>query len=134
MHEFSLAQAVVETVLRVAREHGAVSIEEVNLEVGEVALVNMDQLQWHMRMLAQGTIAQDALFKWVLVRATICCGECGYEGPISHEAIGDSSHSEVPVFQCPHCGSPHTRILKGRELRIVDIHAKFPDEEGGDHA
>lgn len=110
------------------------AIEEVNLEVGEVALVNMDQLQWHMKMLAQGTIAQHANFRWVTVRASIMCTECGYEGPISHQRIEDSSHNEVPNFQCPQCGSPRTKICKGRELKIVDIHAKFQDELGGENA
>lgn len=128
MHEFSLAKSVVETVLQVAAEHGAVAVEEVNLEVGEVALVNMEQLEWHVRMLTEATPAQGARLRWRSIAATIQCMECGYHGPIQHRELDASSHAELPVFQCPICQSPSTRILSGRELRIVDIRARFEED------
>ena len=54
MHEFSIAQSIVETVIKVAQDNGASQILGVNLEVGEVAFVNVDQLGWHIQMLTQG--------------------------------------------------------------------------------
>ena len=134
MHEFSLAQSVVETVLQVAAQHGASAVEEVNLEVGEVALVNMQQLEWHIRMLTQDTLADGARLSWTSVPATILCLECGYQGEVRHRELDPSSHWEMPIFECPACESPNTRILSGRELRIVDIQARFPQEREADNA
>lgn len=136
MHEFSLAQSIVETVLQAAREHGALAVEEVNLEVGEVALVNMEQLQWHIRMLTQATTADGARLNWKIVPASILCLECGYQGLVGHKELDPLSHFEIPVFQCPACESPSTKILSGRELRVVDIHARFQEQPPGevDHA
>lgn len=128
MHEFSLAQAIVQTVLQVAQEHGAEAVEEVNLELGELALVNVEQLEWHLRMLTRATLAESARINWRKIGAQVLCPECGYQGPITHQPLDDSSHFEVPVLQCPACESPSTRILSGRELKVVDIHARFPGD------
>lgn len=132
MHEFSLAQSVVETVLQAAREHGASAVEEMNLEVGEVALVNMDQLEWHIRMLTQSTPAEGVRIKWRTIPARILCLECGYEGLVGHRELDPSSHFEIPILECPVCESPKTRILSGRELRVVDICARFPEQPSGE--
>ncbi len=132
MHEFSVAKSVVETVIQVAEQHGAKAVQEVSLEVGEVALVNMDQLGWHIQMLVQGTIAEGVQLKWTQVAAAIRCMGCGYEGGVRYEERDPSSHFAIPTFECPQCGSPGTRITGGRDLRVVDISVKFEgDEEGG---
>lgn len=132
LHEFSLAQSIVETVLQAASQHGASAVEEVNLEVGEVALVNMEQLEWHIRMLTQATPAQGARIRWRTVPASILCLECGYQGLVGHKELDPSSHFEIPMFQCPACESPNTKILSGRELRVVDIHARFQEHPSGE--
>jgi hydrogenase nickel incorporation protein HypA/HybF len=132
MHEFSIAQSIVETVIKVAQDNGASQILEVNLEVGEVALVNVDQLGWHIQMLTQGTLAQGAQLNWSRVPAAIRCEGCGYEGGLRYEREDPSWHFSMPSFECPRCDSPKTVITHGRELRIKEINARFDQaEEGG---
>ena len=131
MHEFSIAQSIVETVLQVAREHGARQVLSVNLEAGEVALINVEQLGWHIQMLTQGTPAQGVELNWHRVPARIRCLACGYEGPVKYEETDPALHLALPIFECPQCSSPQTQIAAGRELRIVDINASFDGEEGG---
>lgn len=132
MHEFSLAQAIVETVLQAASQHGASAVEEVNLEVGEVALVNMEQLEWHIQMLTQATAADGVRIGWRIVPARILCLECGYEGVVGHRELDPSFHYEIPILECPECESANTKIVSGRELRVVDIHARFPEQASGE--
>ncbi len=135
MHEFSIAQSIVETVIQTARVHGARRVLAVNLEAGEVALVNVEQLGWHIGMLTQGSVAQGMQLNWRRIPVRIQCLECGYEGAVRYEETDPSAHLSVPTFECPRCEAAQTRITAGRELRIVDIHASFDDEEGGeDHA
>ena len=131
MHEFSVAQSVVETVIQVARQHNARQVQEVNLEVGEVALVNVDQLGWHIQMLIQGTIAEGMNLKWTNVPTMIRCMGCGYEGGVRYEEKDPTTHFAVPTFGCPQCGCPRTTITSGRDLRVVDISVRFEGEEKG---
>ncbi|MHA1197476.1 MAG: hydrogenase/urease maturation nickel metallochaperone HypA, partial [Promethearchaeota archaeon] len=39
MHEFSVISQIVRTCLRVARQNNATSISEINLEIGDFALI-----------------------------------------------------------------------------------------------
>ncbi len=131
MHEFSIAQSIVETVIKVARDNGASQILGVNLEVGEVALVNVDQLGWHIQLLTQGTLADGMQLQWTRIPAGIRCQGCGYEGGLRYEKEDPSWHFSVPSFECPQCESPNTVITHGRELRVKDINVRFDQEEGG---
>jgi hydrogenase nickel incorporation protein HypA/HybF len=132
LHEFSVAQSIVETVIQVAGQHGAQAVQEVNLEVGEVALVNVDQLGWHIDMLVRGTLAEGVRLRWTKVPAKIRCIGCGYEGGVRYAESDPSSHFAIPMFECPQCGSAQTTITSGRDLRVVDISVKFQeDPEGG---
>jgi hydrogenase nickel incorporation protein HypA/HybF len=132
LHEFSVAQSIVETVIQVAEQHGALAVRDVNLEVGEVALVNVEQLGWHIDMLVRGTLAEGAKLHWSRVPARIRCVECGYEGGVRYEESDSASHFAVPIFECPQCGGAQTTLISGRDLRVVDINVRFPgDPEGG---
>jgi hydrogenase nickel incorporation protein HypA/HybF len=137
MHEFSVAQSIVETVLNVAEEHGAVQVLEVNLVVGEVALINAEQLTWCIAMLTKDTRAAGMNVSVARSPARIRCLDCAYEGPVRYEEGEAEQHAVLPIFQCPECQSAGTVILSGKELHIKDINVRFPDdaEEGqGDNA
>ncbi len=126
MHEFSVAQSIVDTILQVAKANEATQVLEVNLEVGEISLVNMDQLNWYIDMLTEKTIAKGMKVKVMEMSTTILCTACGYEGGVNYEEKSQhGGHLKVPVFECVECGSPETKVQEGRELRIKDINASF---------
>jgi len=129
LHEFSVAQSIVETVLKVAEDNAASQVLEVNIDVGEVALVNTEQLAWFIQTLVQGTIADGMKVLWNRVPATIRCMECGYEGGVRYLQEDPKWHFSVPTFECVECNSSQTVITSGRELRIKDISVRF-DETG----
>lgn len=128
MHEFSVAQSIVSTILEVAHSHGAKRIVGVQLEVGEVALVNMQQLGWYLDMLTQDTMAKGMKVNVISVPVRVHCQGCGYEGPLKEGSGGDSddpTHSSIPGFDCPRCGGSDTVITSGRDLRIKDIEVEY---------
>ncbi len=129
MHEFSVAQSIVDTVLKVAEENAASQVLEVNIDVGEVALVNTDQLAWFVQTLVQGTIAHGMKILWNKVPAMIRCMECGYQGGVRYLQEDPQWHFSVPTFECVECNSSQTVITSGRELRIKDISVRF-DQTG----
>jgi hydrogenase nickel incorporation protein HypA/HybF len=129
MHEFSLAQSIVDTVIKVGRQHGARQILEVNLLVGEVALVNVDQLGWYIDMLTKETAAEGVKLSVTKTPVRIRCMSCGYEGGVTYRESDSRWHVSLPVFDCPQCNSPETIITSGRELHIKDMNVRFDEEE-----
>ncbi|MGQ9655032.1 MAG: hydrogenase maturation nickel metallochaperone HypA/HybF [Thermodesulfobacteriota bacterium] len=132
MHEFSVAQSIVDTVLKVAEDNSAGQVLEVNIDVGEIALVNTQQLAWFIQTLVQGTIADGMRILWNKVPATIRCMECGYQGRVRYLQEDPEWHFSVPTFECVECNSSQTVITSGRELRIKDISVKFDETDEGE--
>ena len=129
MHEFSVAQSIVDTILQVAEANRATRVLDANLEVGEISLVNMNQLNWYIDMLTAETIARGMKIHVIERPTRIRCTACGYEGGVRYEEKNPDWHLRVPVFECVECGSPDTVILEGRELRIKDINVSFEKGE-----
>jgi hydrogenase nickel incorporation protein HypA/HybF len=119
MHEMSLASNVVEIALATASQNAATKIKQVNISIGEYALVQEEQLQFCLDVLAQGTLAEGAKFILKAKRGSILCEVCGYEGPAKppEEAIPGFVFS----FVCPRCGGLRTRILDGRDVIVEGI-------------
>ncbi len=125
MHEFSVAQSIVDTILQVAEANKATRVIEVNMEVGEISLVNMDQLNWYIDMLTAETIAKGIKVNVIERPTRIRCMECGYEGPVHYEEKNPEWHLRIPIFECVECESSETIVKEGRELKIKDINARF---------
>ncbi len=111
MHEFALAEAVVEQVERLAAAHPG-QIAEVELAVGELTAVNhgaleaaFDALKQHSERLRDCALICRAVPLWVR------CAACGQEGP-----------PVDPLFlACSHCASGDVEALRGRNLDIVRV-------------
>ena len=60
MHEMSIAVAIVEQVERAAREHGATAVEAIRLQVGELAGVVPQALEFCFELACAGTVLAGA--------------------------------------------------------------------------
>jgi hydrogenase nickel incorporation protein HypA/HybF len=131
MHELSLAQSIVDTVLEVAEKHGAKRVLSARLQVGEVALVNVDQLLWYIDLLVKDTLAEGMSVDVTRVPVEIHCFSCGYKGSVQYREVDPAWHVAVPLFQCVQCHATQTVIISGRELSIKEINVQLEDEEEG---
>jgi len=120
MHEFSTAKGIMDTILRVAEEHGAKRITEVNLELGPLTMLNPEQLDFSFQALSNGTIAKDAKLNIKYSSMKLVCESCGFVGQVPIDKIEDSS-DVVSLLKCPKCGSNDTEIDEGRICNIRDI-------------
>lgn len=121
MHELSLAVSVIETVLKAAKEHNAMKILEINLEIGDFTVVSEDPLRFALEITSKDTIAEDAKINIKRKPGRIRCKKCGYEGespPIEEDPL---QHLLMSSLKCPKCGNTHTEIIGGREMGVVDI-------------
>ncbi len=79
MHELSYAQALLDEVLRLADENDAKRIVKIHLQIGELLLINPEQLKFCFSAISKGTIAEDAELVIEFIKPKIVCTECGRE-------------------------------------------------------
>ena len=60
MHELSMAQGIINAVLDTAKENNATEVNEVTIEVGRLAMINPEQLQFILGVLIENTLMEDA--------------------------------------------------------------------------
>ena len=121
MHEASIAQSILNTVLETASKNDAEKVLRVEMEVGEICLVNVDQLLYITGLLAQNTIARDMEFSVNEVKTKIRCQNCSYFGGVKYKEADPSWHYNVPIFTCVRCHSNMTEIVQGKEMTIKSI-------------
>ncbi|MFJ8627081.1 hydrogenase maturation nickel metallochaperone HypA [Kitasatospora sp. NPDC093550] len=112
MHEMSIAAAVVEQVDAAARQHGAPGVARVRLQVGELAGVVPQALDFCFELACAGTLVEGAVLHTEPVPARARCVPCDTEW-----AVG-----MPPDLGCPSCaGGGGVELLSGRELQILDV-------------
>ena len=77
MHELSFAQALVENVMKIAEEKKAKKVSRVVVEVGDLLLINPEQLKFCYDALIKNTILEGSELEIVRVEASLVCGSCG---------------------------------------------------------
>jgi hydrogenase nickel incorporation protein HypA/HybF len=116
MHEYILADRILQSLLKDMKSQGLAKVSEVHVELGELRALENDTLRSAFATLSKGTPAETCKLKLRRIKASVICAKCGYEGGLStaHEHVID------PVFACPKCGEP-VSIKAGNELRITKI-------------
>ncbi|WP_409467555.1 hydrogenase maturation nickel metallochaperone HypA [Streptomyces sp. HC307] len=118
MHEMSLALAVVDQVERAARSRGAHGVQHVHVEVGELAGVVPDALDFCFELACAGTVLEGADLVTRSVPARARCAPCGR-----------SWHTGMPPdLICSQCSRAATALVSGRELRIAEVRWAAEDD------
>ncbi len=110
MHEMSIVEALIEAVRRAAEGHPEARVTAVRVRIGALRLVVPDTLQFCYRAATRGTALADAPLEIEWVPARAHCDGCGTEFDLDED-----------WFECPCCHSPGARLLRGRELDLVEI-------------
>ena len=126
MHDLKLAVQLKDEVLKAAEEESATIIKEIDVSIGELLMVNPEQLEFWLEEAFKGSIGEESNVSITQVKPRVVC-ECGYEGNVIddiEENMKDvlPSHSlKTSGLACPDCGSESLRIEKGKECRINEI-------------
>ncbi|MFX1506225.1 MAG: hydrogenase maturation nickel metallochaperone HypA [Promethearchaeota archaeon] len=120
MHEFSLAQSVLETTMTVAREQKAERIRKVVLKFGIFALVQEDQFRFCFDLIkADSELTATSELEIIWTPGELQCENCAFKGKIENAS---QEHIQLaPIFQCPTCQSYSTKIISGTETIIDSI-------------
>ena len=119
MHEFSRTSQIVEAVLSEAEKQGAAKVIEVEVEIGDLTFLGLEQVRFAYKILTEKTMAENSKLAIKEIKGRGKCNDCGYEGPLSY--LDDPQfHVSFPTFNCPRCGKPLS-ISAGRECIIKRI-------------
>jgi len=120
MHEVTVAQSAVNIALEESEKQSAKKILLIELDIGNLALISKEQLEFWITEFLRGTIGEGTKIKINHIPGKVKCRDCGAESPV--EVSEDPSlHFTVPKFECSSCGSPNTFILEGREMFVKTI-------------
>ncbi|MGC9157575.1 MAG: hydrogenase maturation nickel metallochaperone HypA [Terracidiphilus sp.] len=111
MHELSITESIVETVIESLAAYPGTRVLEVRLRVGALASVVPDSLEFCYGIATEGTPLEGSRLVIRSLPVVIHCGPCGL----------DAEMEGVQCFRCPRCGTPSNDLRQGRELEIDSI-------------
>lgn len=110
MHEFSVAQNIVEIVSKSFVKSGADRIISVEIDVGTLSGVVIDALDFAMDSAKKETPLERASIKMYNITANARCNNCKREFELND------------FFSvCPYCNSVSFVIITGKELKVISI-------------
>lgn len=125
MHELSMAQAIVDTVIEAAEKNNATEVVEVTIEVGMLTMLNPEQLKFLLDVIVEDTLLENAEIIIEDVPVEVECRGCKYTGM----ANTDGSDHYLAIVLCPDCGERNVEILTGRECNVKNIKIEKSDED-----
>jgi hydrogenase nickel incorporation protein HypA/HybF len=110
MHELSIALGIVDIASDAVSRAGASGVSHIELEIGELAGVEMPALDFAWSEAVRGTVLAAATRQVHRVAGQARCMECDHVF-----AAGRAMN------KCPACASPFTELVHGKELRVHAI-------------
>jgi len=110
MHEFSIAQNIIEIVKDAVTKHQAGKVKEVVLGIGTLSGIEITALDTALESLVPGTILEGSEIKKNIIRAMAKCRQCNTQ-----------FEPEAYYSCCTHCGAFGPEILSGTELKVLSV-------------
>jgi hydrogenase nickel incorporation protein HypA/HybF len=111
MHEFSIAEALLQAALQVAEARGGRPIERVRVHIGRLRQVLPEALVFAFDALTVGTLAQGATLVWEEIPVRVRCQAC--------QAVFQPQ--EDWFWTCSRCGAAGGEVLEGDELVLQSV-------------
>ncbi|MCD6348302.1 MAG: hydrogenase nickel incorporation protein HypA [Candidatus Korarchaeota archaeon] len=141
MHEWTLAEAIVESLNSLINQDDARKVLEVEILYGEMMELESDILNYAIEELARGTALEGAKFSLKEEKALFRCNACGatWDFETAHKMLSHefgileepSGEKESPLhfipdlaqalLKCPQCGSRDFETISGKGIRIARV-------------
>ncbi len=110
MHELSIAQSILSIAENAAPKNHNTVITGVGLQIGELSGIEIEPLKFAMSVIKENTILEKANLNIEVIEGEAECTQCRNIFPVHY--FGTC---------CPQCGSYFINILKGREMKVLNI-------------
>jgi len=142
LHELSLAQNIVDTVMSEVERRDAKRVREISLDVGQLMQLDRKALTFALRLLMVGPKLKDTRVRVHLVKATFSCQKCMFEWGMTEAQkqlamvpdilkIREPDSKELPLhflpylypafIHCPRCGSSDIISKEGTEIQLRKV-------------
>jgi len=127
LHEFSVTSQIVNNILKEAEKHKAKKVVQVNLSIGKLTFLGIEQVHFAYNLLVKDTIAEKSKLIIKEKDGVVKCSKCGYEGDFKYE---DNPMYHIPMLtlKCPKCGNI-VKIVEGKECTIESIKLITDEDE-----
>ena len=135
MHEWALAEGVIQTAMGVAKEQGLEKITEIVIQIGELQQIEHEILMFALEQL-RTHMMKGARFTLETVPGKLKCRSCGNEWKFNPRGVGEDESEAIhfvpevahAYISCPSCDSPDFQVLEGRGVLLASIRGVKPDE------
>ncbi len=110
MHEMSLAQNILDIVLKTAAANDVKKVIRITIRAGQLRGIVPEQLKFCFGFVAKDSIAEDSD---LVVNSLPIKGKC--------KACGNPFFVKEYRFVCPECESEEVEVLQGMELLVENI-------------
>ena len=110
MHELSIAHSILSIAEKAAAANNNGVVTAVGLQIGELSGIETDSLEFAFSVIRDGTRLQQAASNIEMIKGEAQCLDCKHIFPLSNYAV-----------LCPICSSNAVKILKGKEMKVVNI-------------
>lgn len=110
MHELSLCRSLIKLLQQQAEQQGFSRVCTIWLDVGPMAGVVPEALEFAFSACSPGTLAEGATLHLVPSQATARCRDCG-----------QISNPSSRLDPCPHCGHAAVDLISGDNLTIKEL-------------
>jgi len=139
LHELSIAQTIVDSVLSEADRRGAERVVQVDVDVGELMQLDRRALTGALRILLDGSRLKGARVRLHVESATFSCRRCDKQWGMAQAKkqlaevpdglrVREPDSKELPLhflpslysafLRCPYCGSSDIVAERGKEIRL----------------
>lgn len=110
MHELSVCLSLMQQVENIAREHNAIRVTRIVLDVGPLSGVESELLRNAYPIAAAGTAAETAELVIETADVVVRCSQCDGESTVPPNKL-----------LCGACGGFKTRVISGDELTLLRV-------------
>ncbi|MGA2762853.1 MAG: hydrogenase nickel incorporation protein HypA [Spirochaetia bacterium] len=127
MHEWALADAVVEAAAAALGNRDPSCLRGVTVQIGELQAIDREIFTFALETILSEKPLSSGIFHLETEKATFRCVACGREwGLEESQGITDEEREAIHFLpeaahafvRCPACASPDYRVEKGRGVRI----------------
>lgn len=138
MHEFSVAQSIIDSINEDARVKNAKTVSEISIDVGELMQLDTSFLRHALKILRMGALS-DAKLRIHIVKAKFSCRRCSYVWTMTEAKkqlsevpeqlmVREPDSRELPLhflpylypafLHCVKCGSSDVSVTQGKDIRV----------------